>query len=83
MSQQKVDRYKQKKAERKKEVQKQKRKDFLWKFGLSVVAIALVGWIGYSGYSLYTSSQPRKTAEVDYGDINDYVNGLAKTDDAQ
>ena len=83
MSQQKVDRYKQKKAERKKEVQKQKRKDFLWKFGLSVVAIALVGWIGYSRYSLYTSSQPRKTAEVDYGDINDYVNSLAKTDDAQ
>lgn len=83
MSQQKVDRYKQEKAGRKKEVKKQKRKNFFWKFGLTVVVVALVGWIGYSGYSLYTSSQPRKTAEVDYGDINDYVNGLATTDDAQ
>lgn len=83
MSQQKVDRYKQEKAGRKNEVKKQKRKDFLWKAGVSVIAIALVAWIGYSGYSLYASSQPRKTVEVDYGDIDNYANGLAQTDDAK
>lgn len=76
MSQEKVARYKEEKANRKATIKKEKRKHFLSNFVIGVVALGLVGWIGYSAYSMYEGSRPRQTAEVDYSEINTYIDNL-------
>lgn len=76
MSQQKVDRYKEQKANRKKIMRKEKMMDIVRKIILSVVALALVGWLGFSGYSHYKADIPRPTAEIDYSAITNYMSGL-------
>lgn len=76
MSQQKVDRYKEQKANRKKIMRKEKMMDIVRKVILSVVALALVGWLGFSGYSHYKADIPRPTAEIDYSAITNYMSGL-------
>lgn len=50
MSQEKVDKYKQEKANRKKTMAKEKRKKRLYVFLGAVIGIAFVVWIGYSVY---------------------------------
>lgn len=77
MSQEKVARYKEEKANRKSMMKKEKRKDFFRKCIVGVVAIGLVGWIGYSAYNMYESNKPRQTAEVDYSEINTYIDNLS------
>lgn len=76
MSQEKVARYKEEKANRKVSIKKEKRKHFFSNCIIGVVALGLVGWIGYSAYSMYESSRPRQTAEVDYSEINAYIDNL-------
>ena len=57
MSQEKVDKYKQEKANRKQIMQKEKRMKVVRKCLYSVIGIALIGWLGYSGgYVLYEVS---------------------------
>ena len=53
MSQEKVSRYKEEKANRKAMMKKEKRKHFFRKCVVGIVALGLVGWIGYSAYSMY------------------------------
>ena len=55
MSQAKVDRYKKEKANRKKNMKKEKIQNVLRKCAVFVVALVLVGWIGYSAYNTYES----------------------------
>lgn len=76
MSQEKVDRYKQEKANRKKIMRKQKVMNFLRKGVLTLVALALVGWLGYSAYDIYESGKERVVAEVNYDVVTNYLNGL-------
>ncbi len=76
MSQEKVDRYKQEKANRKKIMRKQKVMNFLRKGVLTLVALALVGWLGYSAYDIYESGKERVVAEVNYDAVTNYLNGL-------
>ena len=57
MSQEKVDRYKQEKANRKKIMRKQKAMSIVRKAVLSVAALALVAWLGYSAYDMYESGK--------------------------
>lgn len=76
MSQEKVDRYKQQKANRKKLIQKEKRQNMIWKAGCSVAALVLVGWIGFSAYDrLY--EPPRKFYDVDTSAIDTYMSDLS------
>ena len=70
MSQAKVDRYKQEKANRKKMMKKQRMMNILRKCVLSLAAIALVGWLGYSAYVTHESKQERAVAEVNYAAVN-------------
>lgn len=79
MSQEKVARYKEEKANRKAILKKEKRKHFFRKCIVGVVALGLVGWIGYSVYTMYESNRPRQTAEVDYSEINTYIDNLSGT----
>ena len=80
MSQEKVDRYKERKVNRKKNITKEKVVDVFQNVVIGVVVIAMVGWIGYSAYSMYESSRPRQTAEVDYSAIDSYIDSLNGTE---
>lgn len=79
MSQEKVDRYKQEKANRKQIMRKQKAMGIVRKLILAVVAIALVGWLGYSAFDIYESGKERVVAEVNYDAVTDYLNNMSTT----
>lgn len=76
MSQEKVDRYKQEKANRKQIMRKQKVMNFVRKGVLALVALALIGWLGYSACDMYESGKERVVAEVNYDSVTDYLNSL-------
>ena len=72
MSQAKVDRYKEAKANRKETMKKEKQANMIRKVVASIIAVAVIGWAGYSAYNAYTSYQPNETAEIDYSAIDNY-----------
>ena len=76
MSQAKVDRYKEEKANRKEIMRKQKLRNNLRSLTLGLVALALVGWIGYSAWGVYEDAQPRDVVEIDYDAMDAYLNEL-------
>ena len=80
MSQAKVDKYKQEKANRKQNMQKEKAKQLYRKLVAGILGLALVGWLGYSAYNIYETSRPQQTAEVDYSAVTDYQNSLLETE---
>ena len=77
MSQAKVDRYKEQKANRKEIMKKEKRMRTLRNCVATLVIVALLGWIGVSGYQMVSTDQENQAVEVDYSAINDYLNGLS------
>lgn len=77
MSQEKVTRYKEEKANRKKIMKKEKRAKFLRNSVAGIICLAAVVWVGYSGVVTYIDSRPRDTVEVDYTAVNDYLNNLS------
>ena len=83
MSQEKVDRYKQDKANRKQIMRKQRITNFVRKGVLALVALALIGWLGYSAYDMYESGKERVVAEVNYDSVNDYLNSLSADQEAE
>lgn len=81
MSQEKVDRYKEQKANRAKIQKKEKRVLFLEKAALGVVCLVAVGWIGYSAYGVATrtgeeTEKETVTTEMDVNALNEYLAGL-------
>ena len=56
MSQEKIDRYKQEKANRKKNLKKQRTMSLIRKGVLALACVALVGWLGYSAYDSFSLS---------------------------
>lgn len=79
MSQQKVDRYKQEKANRKKIMKREKMQRTITAVCSSVVCIAVVGWLGYSAYGYFTKQETKDPVqtEVDLSAISDYMSGLS------
>ena len=79
MSQAKVDRYKEQKANRKEIMKKEKRMRTLRNSVITLVIVALLGWISFSVYQMMTSpsEQQKQAVEVDYSSINEYLNGLS------
>ena len=77
MSQEKVDRHKQEKANRKKIMRKQRAMSIVRKAVLTLAALALVAWLGYSAYDIYESGKERVVAEVNYDAVTNYLNGLS------
>jgi len=80
MSQKKVDEYKEKKANRKELIKKEKRKNMLVRGAGTLFLVLIVGWIGYSVYDSYMASRPRQVVEVDYTSINQYIEGMSVTE---
>ncbi len=78
MSQEKVDRYKEEKANRKKNLKKQRMMNVMRKCVLVAVGLALIGWLGYSAYDTYTANQEREVASVNYDALNNYLEELTK-----
>lgn len=76
MSQEKVLKYKEEKAHRKENVKKAKRKKMMRNIIASLICLVAVVWVGYSGVTYYMENQPRTEVEVDYTDLDNYLNGL-------
>lgn len=77
MSQAKVDRYKEEKANRRKNMARQKRNHVIAVICGWVVAIAIVGWAGYSAYNIYESKKPVETVYANLDAINDYLDTIS------
>ncbi len=78
MSQEKVAKYKEQKANRKETMKKQKRAKLLRNSLMSVIFVAVIGWVGYSAVDFYLNNRPRETVEVDYEAVDNYIEGLSK-----
>ena len=75
MSQEKVNKYKEEKANRKEILAKEKRKNRMIKIGAGIVALALVGWLGYSVYDMAT--RPDTSAiEIDASALDEYQTSM-------
>ena len=66
MSQEKVNRYKEEKANRKQIMAKKKREKAIRRNAGALIAVVLIGWVGYSAVDAYQNSRPREVVEVDY-----------------
>lgn len=80
MSQEKVNKYKEQKANRKQTMQKEKRNRVLSRLIGAVVGLALVGWIGYSAYISINNQVSSSQTEVELSAITDYISSLTATD---
>ncbi len=76
MSQAKVDKYKQEKANRAQIMAREKRNRFLTKVLGVVIAAAIVAWAGYSGYSAYMSGYTPDKTVITTDALDEYINGL-------
>lgn len=77
MSQAKVDKYKQEKANRQKIMKKQKRMHRAEMTAIALVCTLFVGWVGYSVYDKVSSGDGSKeTVVFDAGAVQDYISGL-------
>lgn len=78
MSQAKVDRYKQEKANRKKTLARNKVKTAIAKVCACVVALAIVCWAGYSIYNYWEANRPVKTFYCTTAALDDYLSSLSE-----
>ena len=72
MSQEKVKRYKEQKANRKEIMKKEKRASIVRNVIAAVVLVVIVGWLGYSAVDFYIDNLPREVVDVDYNVISEY-----------
>lgn len=77
MSQAKVDRYKEEKANRKQNMKKAKVESIVRKCIFGVVGIALIGWIGFSVARTYEKNQPAESVEIDYNAVDSFQSDLS------
>lgn len=76
MSQEKVMKYKEEKVNRKANVKKAKRMKKMRNVIACLICLVAVVWVGYSGVTYYMENQPRQEVEVDYTDLDNYMNEL-------
>lgn len=73
MSQEKVAKYKEEKANRKELMKKAKQKRAIRNTVTAIICVAVVGWLGYSAVDYVIENQPRQEVEVDYTAIDEYL----------
>lgn len=76
MSQEKIDRYKEEKANRKKNISKQKKKDFALKVVGVLFALAILGWIVYSGYNAFFVEDEPETITLSAEEMSSLMESL-------
>lgn len=75
MSQEKVNRYKEEKANRKELLAKEKKRQAITKAVAGVIVLALVCWLGYSIYD--TATRPdSSTIEMDASALDSYLSSM-------
>lgn len=80
MSQAKVNKYKEEKANRKQTLKKQKRNRVLARIAAAVICLAIVGWIGYSVYDRQAKKDAAAQTAADLSAVQDYLSGLMTAD---
>ena len=83
MSQAKVEKYKEQKANRKQTMKKEKLQSIVRNSIAAVVIVAALGWVGYSGVKSIIESIPREEVKVDYNAISNYESALNGTETAK
>ncbi|MGN0348663.1 MAG: hypothetical protein ACI4DR_03920 [Roseburia sp.] len=73
MSQAKVDRNKEQKANRKQIMAREKRQHFAAVACIWAILIAIAGWAGYSAYGIYQNNQPIEKIYVNLDAIDEYT----------
>ena len=81
MSQQKVDKYKERKANRIELMKKEKRNVRLEILAMASVVVVLMGWFGYSYLGRVAATKPPKEYVIDSGAVDDYLTGLTATEE--
>lgn len=76
MSQQKVDRYKQSKANRQQLIKKEKMVHRFEMIAVAVVVVGILGWFGTSVYTRIQESAPATEYVLDISSVEGYLNGL-------
>ena len=76
MSQEKVNRYKEQKANRKKILRRERARAFLRKVCLAILTIALISWVGYSAHDTHQRNRDREVIEVNYDSIINYMDTM-------
>lgn len=82
MSQEKIDRYKEEKANRKKNLSKKKRNAVIGKVAGVIVGLAIVVWIGFSGYKTFFADDKNETvslSDAEYQSLIDALNASTTT----
>ena len=77
MSQEKVAKYKESKANRKEIMKKQKQARRVRNTVAGIICVVLVGWVGYSAVTYLQENKPRQEVEVDYTAVDEYTETLA------
>ncbi len=83
MSQAKVEKYKEQKANRKQTMKKEKLQRIVRNSIAAVVVVAALGWVGYSGGTSIIDNIPREEVKVDYNAISNYESALNGTETAE
>lgn len=83
MSQEKVLKYKEEKANRKSIMRKQRVARIVRNSVAGVIVVAVLGWVGYSGVTTYIDNMPRKEVTVDYAAVSDYETALTEEKKAE
>ncbi len=77
MSQEKVAKYKESKANRKELMKKEKQARQVRRVVAGVVCAVVLAWVGYSAVTYLQENQPRQEVQVDYTAIDEYADTLA------
>ena len=77
MSQEKVAKYKEQKANRKTIMKKEKTQKIVRNSITALLVVAVLGWIGYSAVDTIINNKPRESVEVDYTALDDYASEIA------
>lgn len=80
MSQEKVNKYKEEKANRKAILKREKRNRMIGRIVGSVIGLALVGWIGFSIYDKVVTGMETAQTEVKLDAVSNYLTGLNTAD---
>ena len=76
MSQEKVAKYKEQKANRMELMKKERQKKAIRNTVTAIICVAVVGWLGYSAVDYWQDNQPRQEVEVDYTAVDEYLSEI-------
>ncbi len=76
MSQAKVDKYKQEKANRKEIMAKEKRNKMIARVCGTVVGVVILAWVGVSTVNFVQENRPVETIYADTAELDNYLNSL-------